>query len=89
MIFYILTLMAGWWIVGLVVNVLIFLLGFPPEIKTGIFAYILVGYVVMAYCKIKTPLSEKAIKDYKGVEFKLFLKDLYYAAWWPYYIWNH
>lgn len=39
--------------------------------------------------QIKSPLltsGKNPFESMKNIELKLFFKDLYYAAWWPYYI---
>lgn len=88
MFFYISTIAIGWALVGNLIDAIIFFLGFDHELKSFMFAYIFIGYMVAMYCKIKMPLTQKPVNEYKKIEFKLFFKDIYYALWWPYYLWN-
>lgn len=92
--FYILTVIIGWMIINIFLNTIEAILGLGFSLNYYFLIYIVIGYIVMSIKKIISPLYQvnemektgNPFNAFKKIEVKLFLKDVYYASWWPYYL---
>lgn len=91
--FYMATVILGWFIINFFLNLINSFLEID-SFNNYVFFYILIGYIIMSLKKIPSPLNNNKVttpedtpfKNIKSIEINLFFKELYYAAWWPYYL---
>ncbi len=88
--FLVATIIVGWLIFNFLVRLISTILGFnADDMQTFLSVYLIIGFCIMNIYKIQSPLitsKNKPFETIKKIELKLFFKDLYFAAWWPYYI---
>ena len=92
--FFLLTVILGWLILDFSIGEIEILFDLAPgTVKDFLIIYIVIGYIVMSFYNIKSPLlitkegsKENPLFAFKNIELGLFFKDIYYAIWWPYYI---
>ena len=87
------TIFLGWIILKTILH--LFCLVFDLNVDSVYFIinwYVIIGYFVMYFYDIKSPLvlhSKTIMYDLKTISLKRFFHDIYYAVWWPYYIWTN
>lgn len=89
--YFILTLFIGFTFLNIIISFFEIILDIQSVIFQGWFlTYLIIGYFIMFLLKISSPLNPKNNKNLfltiKKIELKLFFTDIYYAIWWPYYL---
>ncbi len=89
--FFITTVFLGWTLLNLILTSIEFIIDLPTGfLKNPFWLYTIIGYIVMIIYGVKSPFvtkeNESPYISVKKIDLKLFFKDVYYAIWWPYYV---